>query len=101
MDVWIADGKPLINYIQGILLGNIDAKVCDFVSNNGIWNWESFAHLIPHQQLLQIAATYPPRAEGEDDRVYRVFSNIGKFLVRSAYNMLKEDNVNEDKTYES
>ncbi|XVE57878.1 hypothetical protein DITRI_Ditri04bG0125700 [Diplodiscus trichospermus] len=78
------------------LLGNIDAKVSEFVTENGSCNWELFAHIVPHEQLLQIAAIYLPRAEEGDDKVYWAFSNSGYFSIKSAYNMLRKENNHEN-----
>ncbi|KAF7834649.1 non-LTR retroelement reverse transcriptase-like [Senna tora] len=61
------------------------AKVSEYVTPSGEWNWNQFQFLIPDHARLKIAAILPPSDGNEQDKLDWKFSKDGGFSVKTAY----------------
>ena len=66
--------------------------MADFSNNNGNWNWQLFAHLLPNHIILKIAAVKAPCANSGEDQCYWVYFNTWHFTRKSVYLSLHQSN---------
>ncbi|PNX84686.1 hypothetical protein L195_g046169 [Trifolium pratense] len=84
-EAWIEAGL-LLEEITDIPENMRDWKVHELVDNEGKWNLNILANLIPADILMKIAAIIPPKDEyGNDERVGIGRNNCG-FSVAGMYN---------------
>ena len=63
--------------------------VRDYVINNREWNWNCFAPYLPGGTILSIAAIKVPCDEDGDDVLFWGASKMGKFMVKSAFDIVE------------
>ncbi|CAL1353594.1 unnamed protein product [Linum trigynum] len=88
-DIWIAQ-VPL----QELATGTIpeedrDAKVADFVDEEGRWKVEKFTNILPPEIQHQITAVAVDHMAAEDDTIFWQNTSDGKFSTKSAFCMLQ------------
>ena len=63
--------------------------VSDYVSEQGQWRWDCFAHWLPSSMIMNIASIKPPSLIDGEDSVYWGCSKSGLFTVKSTFSLLE------------
>ncbi|CAN0906730.1 Putative ribonuclease H protein At1g65750 [Linum grandiflorum] len=89
-DKWLDSGIILIDHafpIQGV---SLDSSVADFTLDCGSWNSSLILSCIPAHIANQVLGMTPPDGQLGIDTVAWGLEPSGKFIIRSAYLLLKE-----------
>ena len=71
LNLWVGMGSNLLNLAT--LFVPIEERfktVSEYVSEQGLWRWEDFAHWLPNALILKIASIKPPLLMDGEDYIY-------------------------------
>ncbi|CAN1726177.1 Putative ribonuclease H protein At1g65750 [Linum perenne] len=88
---WVDADVHLVDLIQeGGTQPDLEAKIADYVTPSGQWNFEILAESLRPEALALISGMSPPQPDsGEDQWTWGEEKN-GKFSIKSAYNLIHD-----------
>ncbi|GER46164.1 RNA-directed DNA polymerase [Striga asiatica] len=88
-DVWTGTGAPLLSETTTqIPQESVNAKVAEFVDQNGQWRREEFLSYLPEHAWKAVAAVPPPTSSFGPDRIAWKMTGNRRFSTSSAHQML-------------
>lgn len=87
-DIWLGN-EPLIHLAKANLNEDqLDEKVCDFISDDGDWNWPKIGSVLSTRGCMKLASQLSPGYGHNNDKVAWRHSKDNDFSVSSAYDFL-------------
>ncbi|KAH1121761.1 hypothetical protein J1N35_004921 [Gossypium stocksii] len=93
-DAWVPKLGPLILHVPSMDRPTTDCKLRDMVLEEGAWNLEAFREKLPEEIVKRIVNIPPSHPLARFDKIFWVRTSSGGFLIKSAYQMIKENTWN-------
>lgn len=90
-EVWLGK-EPLLNFTnRDLSQADLEAKVFDYATGGGDWDWSKLAGILPTRGCMKLASHLPPAASRGMDVVAWNHSKNNEFSVSAAYSYLAND----------
>ncbi|CAL1358629.1 unnamed protein product [Linum trigynum] len=99
LDVWVLQ-VPLKDVAMDTIPEDLEnARVADFVTEDGLWRTELFADLLPFEVLGKILSIVVDKLSVEEDTMFWSAAAYGRFSVKTAYSLLNQRSTDPDEKY--